>query len=114
MSLIKQINKPIVKSNIRNGNGEVKIFQAFSANEQSPITFAARLELDPGASIGFHLHDCDEESYSIVSGKGIYEFDGGQCPALPGDIFVTKLGMSHGLRNTGDAPLVFFAVVGRK
>ena len=34
-----------------------------------------------------------------------------ELPALPGDIFVTRKGMSHGLRNNGGEPLIFFAVV---
>jgi len=114
MSLIKQRQNASIKTGIRDGYGKAKIFAALSADEQGPITVASRLELEPGATIGFHSHDCDEETYAIVSGKGIYEFDGGECPALPGDIFVTQLGMSHGLRNDGNTPLIFFAVVGKK
>ena len=111
MPLIKQTGQGITKTGMRGGKGRATIFHATAPLGEELITLASRIELEPGASIGLHLHDCDEEVYAIVSGNGIYEYDEGECPALPGDIFTTKKGMSHGLRNTGDGPLVFFAVV---
>lgn len=113
MPLIKQSDQGTVKSNIRNGKGRGVAYPSIDTLSEGPISMASRIELEPEASVGFHLHDCDEEVYAIVSGEGIYEFDGGSYPALPGDIFVTKKGMSHGLKNTGRETLVFFAVVAR-
>jgi len=113
MPLIKQSDQGTVKSNIRNGKGRGVAYPSTDTLSEGPISMASRIELEPEASVGFHLHDCDEEVYAIVSGEGIYEFDGGSYQALPGDIFVTKKGMSHGLKNTGRETLVFFAVVAR-
>ncbi len=113
MPLIKQKDEGTLMSNLRNGNGQAMLYQSTDPLRYGPISMASRLELQPEASVGFHRHDCDEEVYAIVSGEGIYEFDGGCCSVFPGDIFVTKKGMSHGLKNTGKAPLIFFAVVAR-
>lgn len=111
MSLIKQSDEPISVKNIRGGNGEAKIFASPIPVPHGPLTLASRIELAPGANIGLHRHESDEEVYAIVSGEGVYLHDGGECPAHPGDIFVTKKGMSHALENRGAEPLVFFAVV---
>ncbi len=111
MSLIKQDDEPTSVENIRGGDGEAKIFASSIPVPRGPLTFASRIELAPGASIGLHRHESDEEVYAIVSGEGVYLHDSGECPARPGDIFVTKKGMSHALKNCGAEPLVFFAVV---
>ncbi len=110
MSLIKQSDNGKKVLNIRGGAGEALIF-ASSLPEEGPLSLASRIELAPGASIGLHRHDTDEEVYAIASGLGIYSYDGGECEARAGDIFTTKRGMSHALRNTGSDPLIFFAVV---
>ncbi|MBR4401611.1 MAG: cupin domain-containing protein [Synergistes sp.] len=112
MSLIKQSDTGKKAANIRGGAGEALIF-ASSLPEEGPLSLASRIELAPGSSIGLHRHDEDEEIYAIVSGEGIYSYDGGECEALAGDIFTTKKGMSHALKNTGKTPLVFFAVVAK-
>ncbi|MDO5562526.1 MAG: cupin domain-containing protein, partial [Synergistaceae bacterium] len=101
MPLIKQSDEYVIKDGMREGKGTARLFHATASLAEGPIGLASRIELEPGASIGFHLHDCDEEVYAIVSGRGVYEFDGGECQASQGDIFTTKKGMSHGLRNTG-------------
>jgi len=114
MGPIRQPEAGIARKEVRGGKGCAKVFPAPIPAGEGAITMAARIELEVGASVGFHLHDKDEEAYVILSGRGTFEYDGGECPALPGDVFVTLRGMSHGLRNTGDAPLVFAAVVAEK
>jgi mannose-6-phosphate isomerase-like protein (cupin superfamily) len=72
---------------------------------------ASRVELDPGAVIGEHLHAGNEEIYWILSGCGVFIADGIEAAAAPGDLLLTRQGHRHGLRNTGDEPLVFLAIV---
>ncbi len=111
--MIKQSDKPVSAYAIRGGEGEARIFAAPLPQGAAPIGTASRIELEPGASIGEHIHIDDEEVYAVMSGTGIYCADGREIPAAPGDIFVTRKGMSHGLKNSGDTPLVFFAVVAK-
>ena len=114
MGTIKQEENGVLREGIRGGEGSALFFPAPIPDKNGAVTMAARIELEAGGSVGFHLHDKDEEVYAILSGEGVLQFDGGECPALPGDLFVTRQGMSHGLRNTGKSPLVFFAVVAEK
>ncbi len=111
--LIKQREQYRTSSCIRGGCGEARIFDAPLPSGAVPLSMASRIELQPGASIGVHSHDDDEEVYAVVSGSGVYISCGIEADARSGDIFVTKKGMTHGLRNDGSVPLVFFAVVAR-
>lgn len=68
--------------------------------------------LPPGASVGFHRHNKNEEVYFIVSGEGVYtDEEGVRHPVKPGDTAFCYKGESHGLENTGDQPLCFAAVI---
>ncbi len=114
MALIKQPEDFETRTSMRGGNGCAKAFCA-PVLEGMAITAANRMELEPLATIGLHTHVDDEEVYAIFSGEGIFEYGEGECPVLPGDVFVTHKGMSHALRNTSASePLVFFAVMAKK
>jgi mannose-6-phosphate isomerase-like protein (cupin superfamily) len=47
----------------------------------------------------------------VLSGSGLFTDDGIECEATPGDMLLTLQGHRHGLRNTGNEPLVFLAIV---
>jgi mannose-6-phosphate isomerase-like protein (cupin superfamily) len=82
-----------------------------AARAGSHLKMVGRIALDPGAAVGEHLHDVDEEVYVILSGGGVY-FDGDtEYEVGPGDVTVTFRGERHGLRNTGTEPLVFLAFI---
>ncbi|QTX32208.1 cupin domain-containing protein [Aminithiophilus ramosus] len=114
MASIGQSKEGVVGEKLRGGEGRATLFPAPLAGGEGAVTLAARIELEPGSSVGFHRHDDDEEVYAILSGEGIFLSDEGSCPVGPGDLFVTQRGSSHGLRNTGKGALIFFAVVARK
>lgn len=78
------------------------------------FTMSARIELDPGATIGCHKHAEDEEVYFIMSGKGLYTEDGESLSVSAGDVLLCRRGGSHGLKNTGTEPLVIGAAIARK
>ena len=111
MPLAMQTEEPKKIKNIRNGRGAADVYEVKLSPGNGHTGFTARIELELGASIGYHTHEKDEETYAIVSGEGIYRYDGGFCRALPGDIFVTQIGSGHALENTGNEPLVFFAII---
>lgn len=67
--------------------------------------------LSPGASIGEHTHTDSSEIIYIISGKGTALDDGTACEAEAGTVLYCPKGHSHGLENTGEEDLVFFAVV---
>jgi mannose-6-phosphate isomerase-like protein (cupin superfamily) len=77
----------------------------------SRFQMVSQIEMDPGSSIGSHLHGENEEIYWILSGEGLYSEDGLEVPAGPGDVLIAQQGHSHGLKNTGAGPLVMIAVI---
>ena len=66
--------------------------------------------LQPGDSIGEHLHQNDEELYIILDGDGVMKIDGTDEPVKSGDICITRIGHSHSLLNTGTKPMHFLVI----
>lgn len=106
--------REIRRENLQGGPGGAMFFPLIAVGEKpegSHLKMVARIELDPGASVGKHEHSGDEEVYFIISGKGVFSEDGISTDVGPGDTSVTLNGHSHSLLNTGDEPLVFLAVI---
>ncbi len=61
--------------------------------------------IEPGASIGEHRHEGDEEIYVILSGHGTMKIDGVVEPVEAGDICLTRSGHSHDLVNSDEGPM---------
>lgn len=81
------------------------------AQPGSRFSMAATIALDPGASIGSHVHESNEEIYYVISGHGQFEDDGTIHPVGPGDLLLTLQSHRHALRNDGHEPLVILAVI---
>ena len=98
---------------------EPKIIPAFKGGEKEVTTCMhvdgngkiARFTLQPGASIGMHLHDTSSEMIYILSGSGKALYDDCEEILEPGICHYCPKGHSHSVINNSDAPLVFFAVV---
>ena len=106
--------RAIRRENLQGGPGGAMFYPLIAPGEKpegSHLKMVARVELDPGAAVGEHTHDGDEEVYHIISGRGIFIEDGVQVKIGPGDTAVTLDGHSHSIVNTGDEPLVFLAVI---
>ena len=74
----------------------------------------ARLRLPPGASIGHHVHDAEEEVFYILAGRGLVTEDGVATEVGPGDAVLTGGGGGHALENRGTEPLDLMAVILRR
>lgn len=95
------------------GIGEADTFPVTIPDQNGAFIMSTRLELNPGASVGYHKHSETEEVYFILSGKGIYTEEGEECTALPGDIFLCREGRSHGILNTGKEKLILGAAIAK-
>ncbi len=71
----------------------------------------AKITLEPGCSIGYHVHHGDAEAYYILSGNGTYDDNGTVRPVKAGDVTFTPDGMGHSLENTGTNDLDFIALI---
>lgn len=67
--------------------------------------------LEPGSSLGWHIHKGDGEFYCILSGEGEYSDNGSIVTLRAGDTAFCPDGEGHSLVNRSDEPLVFVALV---
>lgn len=70
--------------------------------------------LEPGASIGEHMHDGTSEIIYILRGTGMGTVDGQQTAMEAGMCQYCRSGHTHSLINTGNEDLEFFAVVAKQ
>ncbi len=104
--------KTEVREQMRGGDGVVTVRHFFDADEiTARARLCATLTLPPGASIGTHQHNGEDEVYIITRGTGIISDGETQSRVSTGDAILTGNGESHALRNDGTEPLVVIAVI---
>lgn len=101
-----------VRPNMRGGTGSVTVQHYFKPEEITAKTrLCARLRLPPGASIGTHQHEGEDEVYIILSGEGLLDDGHTKTPVHTGDAVLTGNGESHAIANTGTTDLEMVAVI---
>jgi mannose-6-phosphate isomerase-like protein (cupin superfamily) len=102
-----------VRERMREGTGSAEILHVFSKEDlRGRARLFARIRLGAGSSIGYHLHDAEEEIFYILSGTGtVREEDGADSGVGPGDAVLTGGGGGHTICNSGVEPLEFLAVI---
>ena len=100
------------------GEGTVHCEYAFPRDKALPeqaIKEIAWLTLPPGASIGVHKHESNEDAYIVISGSGVFiGGDGKEIPVKAGDTTIARKGEAHGMKNTGNEPLVILDVIAQQ
>jgi len=87
------------------GEREIAFARVVTRNRGS-IRFIDLSVLGPGADIGCHTHDTDnEELYIVVPGRGLVTLDGQEFEVGPGHVILNRPGGTHGLRNIGEEEL---------
>ncbi len=71
----------------------------------------AHSTLEPGCSIGFHIHENESETYYIYSGIAEFNDNGVIKTVSAGDLTFTGAGEGHGIKNIGSDPLEFIALI---
>ena len=101
-----------VRDKMRGGAGQVTIQHFFKPDDfKARVRLCARLVLPPGAGIGRHTHDTEDEVYIIVRGSGILDEGERQVRVSAGDSVLTGRGESHAIRNDGTEALEIIAVI---
>ena len=114
--MIHRLNdQPIeLRDQMRGGTGTTTVQALFPPEAfGAAVRLCARLTLPPGASIGPHRHEGEDEVYVIVRGEGLLTDDAGTSRVGPGDAVLTGRGASHSLANTGADPLELTAFIVR-
>jgi len=78
---------------------------------QGQNSMFAQVTLKPGCAVGYHQHKGNNETYYLLSGKGLYTEDGKEIPVVAGDVTFCQDGGFHGLKNTESSDLVFIALI---
>ncbi len=101
-----------VRERMREGRGSVEILHVFRSSELKGKTrLFARLRLAVGSSIGYHVHEGEEEIFYILTGSALVT-EGGQVSRVgPGEAVLTGGGSGHSIENAGTGPLELLAVI---
>ncbi len=96
-----------------NGTGDITVRHLLNGPEEmyDRGRVFAHSTLAPGCAIGYHVHTNESETYYIYSGSGEFNDNGAAVPVSAGDVTFTGAGEGHALKNTGDVPLEFIALI---
>lgn len=95
------------------GDGSIFVRSLTNGNEElnNKGRVFAHTTLQPGCSIGYHVHENESELYYIYSGCGEFDDNGTILPIEVGDVTITPSGCGHAIKNTGKEPLEFIALI---
>lgn len=114
MSYIKRAGDlTVTHKQMFDGDGEViskKLLDGAEAMYGKGRVFN-HVTLEPGVSLGWHIHHGDGETYYVLRGKGEYNDNGTVVEIGPGDVTFTDDGEGHAVKNTGDEPLEYIALI---
>lgn len=111
--MIKNVHEiiPEMAENVREGTGTVCAHKLLDLFPGSPIKGVGLVRLEPGASIGPHSHEAEEDFYYCISGRGVVVDNGVEHPFTPGTMQITRDGETQAIRNTGETELVFLGAL---
>ena len=98
------------KPNMRGGDGTAHLTAIFPVLPAHARLFSV-IELQPGESIGYHVHENETEMFYFMEGTAQVQDDEETHVLHPGDALSTPSGHGHSVRNTGDGPLRFVAAI---
>lgn len=94
------------------GKGHMTAKTLFTPEEMNGKTgMFAVVTLEPGSTVGEHLHTDECEVYYILSGKAVMIEDGKRYPVCAGDAELCSVGHTHGMENDSPDPVVFLAIM---
>ena len=98
--------------NMRGGDGVVTVESLLTPQElyQKGRLFA-RITLQPGCSIGSHLHEGEMESFYVAKGRAEFDDNGVPVAIEAGATTLTPSGQRHSVRNTGSEPVELIALI---
>ena len=101
------------REKMRDGEGTVKLTSFISGpaelNEKGRLF--SLITLEPGCSIGFHIHEKDSELFYINRGVAEYNDNGTNVTLSAGDVTICPKGSGHGIANRSDSVVEVIAVI---
>lgn len=101
-----------LREQMRGGNGTVKIENFVSAAELNDKgRLFGKIILEPGCSIGYHVHEKDAELFYILKGTAKYTDGDRVVTVTAGDTTICPTGTGHGIANEGDETVELVALI---
>ncbi len=101
------------REHMRDGNGTVQITNLIDSNAElnEKGRLFGKITLNPGCSIGYHVHEKDAELFYIIKGTATY-IDGETTKTVTaGDVTICPVGTGHGIANETDEVVELVAVI---
>ena len=100
------------KEALRGGKGTVEFHHLCEKEElNGKGRVFSKIVLQPGCSIGYHIHEGESETFYILSGRALYNDNGVSVELERGDTAYNPSGSSHSIENIGDTPLELIALI---
>ena len=101
------------RRHMRDGDGTVQITNFIAGPEElnDKGRLFARITLNPGCSIGYHLHDKDAELFPIINRTAEYNDNGVMRTVTAGDVTICPTGESRRIANKTDEVVELVAVI---
>lgn len=94
-----------VRKNMKGGDGTVYMTDFVSPEElNNKCRSFGMIHLEPGSSIGYHVHEGESEFFYILSGTAVYTDNGVECEISAGDTAVVTSGNGHSIANRSSEP----------
>ena len=101
------------REHMRDGDGTVLLTHFIEGpaelNEKGRLF--SKITLNPGCSIGYHVHEGDAELFYIMKGTALYNDNGAACTVQAGDVTFCPSGSGHGIRNDSEEAVELIAVI---
>ena len=101
------------REHMRDGDGTVQLTNFITGPEElnEKGRLFSRITLNPGCSIGYHVHEGDAELFYILKGTAEYSDNGTVKQVTAGDVTICPDGEGHGIANRTDEVVELIAVI---
>ena len=105
--------KKETRENMRGGDGVIEFTHFLASDDElnGKGRLFSRITVNPGCSIGYHVHEKDSELFYFLSGNGIYSDNGEEREVKAGDVAICPAGSGHAVINRSDKPVELIAVI---
>ena len=101
------------KEHMRDGDGTVQLTHFITGPEElnGNGRLFSKITLNPGCSIGYHVHEKDAELFYILKGTAEYNDAGVIRTVTAGDVTICPTGTGHGIANRSAEVVELVAVI---
>ena len=102
-----------LREHMRDGDGTVKLTGFIASPEElnGKGRLFSKITLEPGCSIGYHVHEDDGELFYILSGTAEYSDNGSVETVTAGDVTICPPGTGHSIANRGTETVELVALI---